>query len=88
MILTFKGEKVAVIPDGFKCPCVGLDTDKGEWKAECKVFGSTDWFCPYAAFPYLEERRFNQDCKFAPPEIWRDFKNLKERIEHWLEEGL
>jgi len=86
MILTIKGEKVGIIPDDFKCPCVGFNADKGAWDKECKVFAFTGWYCPYAAFPYLRDRRFNRDCQFAPPQIWRDMKNQKERIEHWLEE--
>ena len=67
-----------IIPDSFKCP-------KGE--GECEVFGGTTWYCPYAAFPLLDERRFNEDCKFAPPEMWRDFKNHQERIDFWMTEG-
>lgn len=74
-------KKLTVIPDSFKCPAAGISEPS---KIECSVYGSTDWFCPYAELSGLDQRRLNKDCKFAPAEIWKYFKNYKERCYHWF----
>lgn len=81
-------EKSINIPEGFRCPAVkNLPADPELESATCEVFGQTSWFCPYAAFPCLEERRLSGDCPFAPAEIWRHFRNFRERIELEAMEG-
>lgn len=67
---------MSVIPAKFKCP-------KDE--SECAVAGALDRFCPYAHFPILEEKRFSQDCEYAPVGIWKSMKNRAQRIEYWFD---
>lgn len=59
----------------FVCP---IDNEQ----EECEFFGRETHFCPYAPFDTLGEREELPDCPHAPKQIWKNFKNQKERKEY------